>query len=180
MLSRQNLEFRFLDTEEDRKELIADIHRVRQIVIQMAEATPAEKHFEPRYHGWSLAAMLAHLYMMDRLGMWQIKLALVNFAPVVSISLVNHLNDASAKVFARRSIATTLHSIQKYEVHIVDMITTLPVSRFSKRMYYPPLGTYLTVERGIQAYYLFHWHDHLTTMQKAEGIYYEPPNPTEI
>jgi hypothetical protein len=176
MLSRQNLEFRFLDTEQERKDLLEDIRQVRLTVVRMAEAVPEDRHFEPRYHGWSLAAMLTHLYVMDRIGMWQIKLALLNLAPAVSIEVINVLNDSCARLFQRRLLATTLQGIQKQEARIVEMVTTLPLDRFSKRMYYPPLGTYLTIERGIQAYYLFHWHEHLTTMQKAEGLYYEPPS----
>ena len=54
-------DFRYLDTEAERQELAGDIRRVRQSVIQMAESVPVERHYEPRYHGWSLAAMLAHL-----------------------------------------------------------------------------------------------------------------------
>jgi hypothetical protein len=180
MLSRQNLEFRFLDTEQERKELLADIRRVRLAVIQMAETIPPDRHFEPRYHGWSLAAMLTHLYVMDRLAMWQIKLALLGIAPVIPIELVNGFNDSCARIFQRRLVETTIQGIQKHEARISDIVMTLPLSRFSKQMYYPPLGVYLTLERGIQAYYLFHWHEHLATMQKAEGIYYEPPGTTEI
>jgi hypothetical protein len=180
MLSRQNLEFRFLDTEEERKELLEDIRRVRLAVVEMAEAVPADRQFEPRYHGWSLAAMLAHLHLMDHLAMWQIKLALLNIAPVVSMELLNGWNDVCARVFRRRIVATTIRGIQKHQAQIVDMVLSLPLDRFSKQLYYPPLGSYLTIERGIQAYYLFHWHEHLTTMQKAEGIYYEPPSTTEI
>jgi hypothetical protein len=75
MLSRQNLEFRFLDTEEERKELLEDIHRVRLAVIEMAEASPADRHYEPL--PWVVvAAMLTHLHLMDHIAMWQIKPAL--------------------------------------------------------------------------------------------------------
>ena len=47
---------------------MADIRRVRQSVIQMAESVPPERHYEPRYHGWSLAALLAHLNTIDNLA----------------------------------------------------------------------------------------------------------------
>jgi hypothetical protein len=180
MVSRQNLEFRFLDTDEERKELLEDIRRVRREVLQLADSIPEDRHFERRYHGWSLAAMLMHLHTMDRLSMWQIKLALLNFAPAIPIEMVNALNDTCAGIFQRRLVATTIRGIQKHESAIEDLVIRLPLDRFSKQLFYPPLGIYLTIERGIQAYYLFHWHEHLVTMQKGEGLYYEPPTTTEI
>jgi len=180
MVSRQNLEFRYLDTEEDRKELLDDIRRVRRDVLEMAASIPEDQHFEPRYHGWSLAAMLMHLHTIDRLAMWQIKLALINIAPAIPIEMVNSLNDTCARIFHRRLVSTTIRGIQKHEAEIKELVTRLPLDRFSKQLFYPPLGIYLTIERGIQAYYLFHWHEHLVTMQKAEGLYYEPPDTTEI
>jgi hypothetical protein len=180
MVSRQNLEFRFLDTEAERKELLEDVRRVRREVLKIAESVPAERHYEPRYHGWSLAAMLMHLLTMDRLSMWQIKLALLNVAPAIPIEMVNSLNDTCARIFQRRLVATTIRGIERHESQVEDLVIRLPVDRFSKQLFYPPLGIYLTIERGIQAYYLFHWHEHLLTMQKAEGLYYEPPGTTEI
>lgn len=180
MVSRQDLEFRFLDTDEERKELLEDIRRVRRTVLEMVDIVGADRHFEPRYHGWSLAAMLTHLSVMDRIGMWQIKLALLDIAPAVPIELVNSFNDTCALIFQRRLVPTTIRGILKHEAQIEDMVIRLPIDRFSKQLYYPPLGINLTIERGIQAYYLFHWHEHLVTMQKAEGLYYEPPTTTEI
>jgi hypothetical protein len=180
MVSRQNLEFRFLDTDEERKELLEDIRRVRREVVDLADSIDADRHYEPRYHGWSLAAMLTHLHVMDRLAMWQIKLALLNIAPTVPIELLNGLNDTCASIFQRRLVATTIRGIQKHEAAIEDLVIRLPLDRFSKQLYYPTLGIYLTIERGIQAYYLFHWHEHLITMQKGEGLYIEPPDTTEV
>lgn len=180
MVSRQNLEFRFLDTEAERKEFLEDVRRVRRDVVEMADSVATDRHFEPRYHGWSLAAMLMHLHTMDRLAMWQMKLALLNVAPAIPIELVNSFNDTCARFFQRRLVATTIRGIQKHEAQIEDLVLRLPLDRFSKQVFYPPLGIYLTIERGIQAYYLFHWHEHLVTMQKAEGLYYEPPDTTAI
>ena len=57
----------------------------------------------------------------------------------------------------------------------------LPIDRYTREVYHPPSGSYLTVERALQQYFLFHWQEHLQTMQRVEGIYYEPPtSSTEI
>lgn len=175
-----NREFRYLDTDSDRKELVADIRRVRQAVIQMAEAVPQEKHFEPRYHGWTLAALMMHLHLTDRLSMFGIQLALVGIHPPLSSANLNRINDLTARVFQRRLLETTLRGIRSYEKQIAEFILRLPIDRFSKQVYYPPADTYLTVERALQAFFLFHWHEHLQIMQKVEGIYYEPPSSAEV
>lgn len=174
-------EFRFLDTEADRHELVADIRRVRQAVIQLAESVPSERWYEPRYHGWTLAALLAHLNTIDNLALLGIKLALVGIRPPVSLSALNTFNDFTALVFRGRIVSTTLRSVRRNEDRVADLIMTLPLDRFTREVYHPPSGSYLTIEQAFQQYFLFHWQEHLQTMQRVEGIYYEPPtSSTEI
>ncbi len=175
-----NRDFRYLDTDSDRKELIADIRRVRQAVVQMAEAVPQERHFEPRYHGWSLSALMMHLHLTDRLSLFGIQLALVGIHPPLSSANLDRLNDFTARVFQRRLLTATLRGMRAHESRITDFILRLPIDRFSKQVCYPPADTYLTVERAIQAFFLFHWQEHLQVMQKIEGIYYEPPSSAEV
>lgn len=177
---QDNRGFRFLDTEDDRRELAADMHRVRQSVIQLVERVPAAQVYEPRYHGWSPAAMLAHLNTIDNLALLGIKLALLGIRLPLPEGALNSFNDFTAQIFQRRVIETTIRSVHANEKRIVAFITTLPVARFTKEVYYPQGGEYLTVERAIQQYFLFHWQDHLEAMQRAEGVYYEPPGTTEV
>lgn len=174
-------EFRFLDTEGERQELVADIRRVRQAVIQQAESIPSERHYEPRYHGWSLAALLAHLNTIDNLVILGIKLSLLGIRPPVSLNALNAFNDFTAALFRGRIVATTIRGIQRNEARIADLILTLPLDRFTREVYHPPTSRYLTIEQALQQYFLYHWQEHLETMQRDEGIYYEPPtSSTEV
>ncbi len=175
MASEFRREFRFLDTEGDRRELAGDIRRVRQSVLQLAESIPQERHYEPRYHGWSLAALLSHLNTIDTCALWAIKLALLGIRPPLSPRALDAFNDFTARVFQRRVVATTMRGIQRKEDKIIDLLMTLPLDRFTREVYHPPSRSYLTVERALQQYFLFHWQEHLQTLQRAEGIYYEPP-----
>jgi hypothetical protein len=168
-------EFRYLDTEAERQDLVADIRRVRQSVIQMAENVPPERHYEPRYHGWSLAALLAHLNTIDNFALFAIKLSLLGIHPPLSPNALDQFNDLTAKLFHQRLVSTTIRQMRTNEKRICDFIMTLPMGRFTHEVYHPPSRSYLTVERALQQYFLFHWQEHLQTMQRVEGIYYEPP-----
>ena len=175
MDSEVSREFRYLDTEAERQDLAADIRRVRQAVIQLAESVPPERHYEPRYHGWSLAALLAHLNTIDNFAMFAIKLSLLGIHPPLPLSALDQFNDLTARLFHQRLVATTIQGMKKNEDRIIDFIMTLPMERFTREVYHPPSRSYLTVEKALQQYFLFHWQEHLQTMQKVEGIYYEPP-----
>ena len=174
-------DFRYLDTDADRQELITDIQHVRQQVIQHAESVPQDRVYELRYHGWSLAALLAHLNTIDSLTLLQIKFALIGIHPAVSLEMLNRFNDFTASVFRRRVIATTIRGMKRNEQRIVTLVKTLPIDRFTCEVYHPPSAMYLTAEQALQQYFLFHWQEHLHTLQRVEGIYYEPPkNSTEF
>ena len=175
MDSEVSREFRYLDTEAERQDLAADIRRVRQSVIQMAESVPPERHYELRYHGWSLAALLAHLNTIDNFALFAIKLSLLGIHPPFSPNLLDQFNELTARLYHQRLVATTLRDMKKNENRIIDFIMTLPMARFTREVYHPPSRSYLTVEKALQQYFLFHWQEHLQTMQRVEGIYYEPP-----
>lgn len=175
MAEQPTRDWRYLDTEADRHALIADIRRVRAAVAAWAAHIPIDKHTEPRYHGWSLCAMLAHLQMVDTFALLQIQLALIGIAPPLSIRLVNRVNDISARFFRQRSAAATLSAMAKQETRITNLILQLPLDRISRSVWHPPSHAYLTVERAFQAYYLFHWGEHLATLRKVDGQMH-PPN----
>ncbi|MBZ0297770.1 MAG: hypothetical protein K8L99_34765 [Anaerolineae bacterium] len=181
-MSGNNIEqsYRYLDTEEDREGLLKDIRQVRKAVVEIREIVPEDQWYTPRYHNWSLAAMLGHLQLMDTLSMWQIQSALLGLRAPVSNATWNGFNNAMAQVFKNRVVETTVRGIQNKEKTIEKFILNMPVERFTVQVYHPPLGKYLTVEQAIQALFLYHWEEHLRTMRLAEGLYYEPPTDTMI
>lgn len=162
--------FRFLDSDADRRQLIDEIRQIRRAVISMTETVPEEKWYEPRYHGWSLAAMLGHLQMMDNLNLLLIQMALVGINPPISMDLVDSLNDRMARVFQKRIISTTIRGIEKKERALESFIMRLPIDKFSKQVFYPPYNRYLTIEQALQVVFLHHWQNHLQTMLAVEGI----------
>jgi len=166
-------EFRYLDTETERQALVDDFQRIRQMVIAFAEQFPPDKFYEPRYHGWSLAAMLAHLHFMDNICLLEIQLALVGIAPPLSSETLNRINNNMARLFRQRRVTTTLDGIRKNEKRIANLIMRVPLDRFSKRIYYPPKDMYITVEQALQQLFLFHWQEHFATVQR--GLVDEPP-----
>ncbi len=168
-------EYRFLDSDDDRRALVADLRRVRREVINLARQTPEARWYEPRYHGWSLAAMLGHLQMMDALSLRLIQLALVGIRIPVSEGTLNLFNDVMARVFQKRVVATTLRGLERGEDRLADFIMRLPMDRFSRMVYDPAISAYLTVEQAVQELFLYHWQDHLQTLRRAEDMFYEPP-----
>ena len=168
-------EYRFLDSDDDRQALIADLRRVRREVINLARQMPEARWYEPRYHGWSLAAMLGHLQMMDALSLRLIQLALVGIRIPVSEETLNAFNDVMARVFRKRVVTTTLRGLEQGEDRLADFIMRLPMDRFSRMVYDPAISAYLTVEQAVQELFLYHWQDHLQTLRQAEDMLYEPP-----
>lgn len=175
MESRRSQAFRYFDTDADRKAFADDLRRVRQSVIQLAENLPQDQRYEPRYHGWSLAALLAHLHGIDNLALFGMKLALLGIRPPLPLSALNAYNDFSARIFQRRLVETTIRGIKANQERLIEFVMLLPIDRFTREVYYPPDALYLTLERAVQQYFLFHWQEHLETMHHVEGIYYEPP-----
>lgn len=162
--------FRFLDSEADRLKLLDEIRQIRRAVISMMETVPKDKWYEPRYHGWSLAAMLGHLQTMDNLNLLLIQLALVGVRPPISMDWVDLFNNRMARVFQKRVIATTIRGIDKKQKVLESFIMRLPLDQFSKEVFYPPLNRYLTIEQALQVLFLHHWQNHLQTMLAVEGI----------
>ncbi len=172
--------YRYLDTQEDREALIKDIQQVRQEVLRMSEVVPEEQWYEPRYHGWSLAAMLGHLQLMDRLNMWLIQAALVGLRPAISMTLLNQFNDFMARIYQRRLMEASLRGLERRQRLIEDFIMRLPIERFTAQVFHPPSNKYLTVEQALQMLFLYHWQEHLKTMREVEGMSYQPPQDSTL
>ncbi|MBC7871425.1 MAG: hypothetical protein H7Y09_11355 [Chitinophagaceae bacterium] len=160
----------YLDGVAERQQLISEIGKVRQSVLQIVTYVPEAEHYEARYHGWSLAAMLAHLNIMDTSSLWLIKASLLGLRPSMSLAMLNRFNDSMARIYQKRIVSASLKSMNRNEKRIADFITHLPESQFSKSVFHPNKQQYMTVERAIQDLFLYHWGDHLRTMQEVEGI----------
>jgi hypothetical protein len=85
----------------------------------------------------------------------------------------DRFNDTMAGVFKNRLMDTTIRSIQKNEQRIGHFILRIPVDRFAREVYSPVWQTFLTVEQGMQEFFLFHWQDHLQTIRQVEDMHYE-------
>lgn len=176
MTDDPNVVYRYLDSEADRKKLVEEMRRVRRLVLQTAESVPREKWYEPRYHNWSLAAMLGHLQTMDNLSLLQIKLALIGIRFPFPLGLLDKFNDTMARIFRNRVVETSIRGIEKNEKRVADLIMHLPMNKFTVQVYHAPTNKYLTAEQALQVLFLQHWQGHLQTMREVEGIYYEPPH----
>jgi hypothetical protein len=173
-------DYRYLDSEEDRRQLVEDIRRVRRDVQRVVNLVPDAKWYEPRYHGWSLAAMLGHLQLMDSLSLRAMQLALVGVRVPLPETALNRFNDLMANVYKRRLVSTTISGIQRDEKRITDFVLQLPIDRFTRTVYHPALSTYLTLEQAMQEFFYYHWLGHLKTMREVEDIFYEPPRNSEV
>lgn len=173
-------DYRFLDSEEDRRQLVEDIRRVRLDVQRMVNLVPDAKWYEPRYHGWSLAAMLGHLQLMDTLSLRAMQLALLRLRLPLPETALNRFNDLTSGVFKRRLVSTTIRGIQRDEKRIIEFVMRLPMERFTRTVHHPALGTYLTLEQAMQEFFYYHWLGHLQTMREVEDIFYEPPRSNEV
>lgn len=180
MASEIKRNYRYLDSDDDRQQLVADIRRVRLDLLRVADLVPEAKWYEPRYHGWSLAAMLGHLQMMDTLTLRLMQLALVGVRLPLPEPLLNSFNDLTARLFKGRVVPTTRHGIERNEQRITAFILHLPMDRFTRTVYHPALGEHLTLEQAMQEFFYYHWLGHLQTMRQVEDIFYEPPSRGEV
>lgn len=165
--------FIFLDGDEERRLLVKRIQETRQAVLNIIENIPEAEWYTPRYHGWSPAAMIGHLNLMDNLNLLLVKMALLNLRPRVLSRSRNRFNDRMARIFMKRRVPASLRSARRNEARICDFIMRLPIARFSKQVYHAQQGKYITVENAVQALFLHHWQEHLRTMQGGEHI--SPP-----
>jgi hypothetical protein len=175
MAAELKRDYRYLDGEAERLALIEDIKQVRRDVLRVADLVPKDKHHEPRYHGWSLGAMLGHLQLMDNLSMWVIELGILGVRVPVSAPLVDSFNDWMAGIYRGRVVETTIRGIQKKEKGIEEFVMRVPVDKFTRLVYHPILQVDLTVEQALQEVFLYHWREHLETMRKVDDMHYEPP-----
>jgi len=169
-------EYRSLDTDENRRALVSDMKRIRQEALRLINLVPKDKWYEPRYHGWSPAAMMSHLHSMDNLTLSMMQAAMRGVALPVPKSALNLFNNVMSRVFKTRNMEATLLDIQKNEARLIAFVLRLTPDQFQHKLYDPWLECYLTVEESVQEFFFIHWEGHLQTVRDAEDKgFYEPP-----
>lgn len=175
MLHERN--YLYLDGQEERQLLIHELLRVRSAVLKFIEQLPADKHYEPRYQGWTPAALLGHLNLMDSAGLLTIKCALLGVRLPVSPRHLERVNGLTMRVFYRRQLSASIRHTRRNQLTLAEFIIRLPMARFTREVYHPALRKRLTVEQAVQAFFVHHWQHHLEIIQMVEaGVFYEPPN----
>lgn len=164
----------FLDGDAERQQLIREIVAVRDEVINLISNMPEETWYEARYHGWTPAAMLAHLNLVDAESLLMVKAALIGIRPKVGMGTVNGINNFTSNLFRKRVVTTTISGIRNKQNHLSDFILKLPISKFSTQVYDPREGKYITVEHALQSFFVHHWRNHLQDMREVEGISHPP------
>lgn len=161
--------FIFLDGDLERKQLITDIRKVRAEVLALCERVPEKEWYLPRYHGWSLAATLAHLNFMDNISLLLVRSAIFNIRLRLSPRNLDRLNRFMARLFQNRLISATIRSAHNNEARIADLIMNLPIDQFTKSVYYCEQGKTIMIEQALQAFFLHHWRAHLHIMLEVEN-----------
>lgn len=159
----------YFDSEEDRKRFIVEMTGIRDKVIAKLEQMPEEEWYIPRYHGWTPAAMLAHLNTRDTLGLWHIKLGLLGIRPQISKARLKSFNDFTANIFKNRVMESSIKGTRKNTGKIADFVEHLPVDRFSIQVFYPGHDRPITIEKAIQEHFLNHWRLHFQTMAEVDA-----------
>lgn len=161
--------FIFLDGDLERKQLVGDIRRVRREVLTIISQLPEKELYTPRYHGWTPAAMLAHLNFIDNFGLLTIRAATIGIRLPLSSRILNGINKLTTRFFRARLVATSAASARKNEERIIQFIMNLPIEQFTRTVYYPMQDKTLIIERAVQAYFLHHWREHLHTIRETEA-----------
>lgn len=165
-----NFETIYIDTPQDREHIIQNVRDVRALVRTAANTVPQDAWYSPRYHGWSLAVMLAHLNWVDSLALFSLKAALLNVKPRIGMSAVDRMNNFTARIFARRSLESSWRTTDKNIKRISDFVTYLPMDKLSKAVFYPPENDHLTVEKALQQYFIGHWAYHLHEILAVDSM----------
>jgi hypothetical protein len=158
----------YLDSSLERQQLIAAMAAVRGDVLRAIDSVPADQWYLPRYHGWTPAAMLAHLNTVDSHALRLIQLSLLRIRPAFGMGLVNALNNVTARLYRKRTIEASRRDTQRNQKRLADFVSYLPMDRLSKPVWHPAKAQYLTIEQALQEYCLNHWRDHLQTIIETE------------
>jgi hypothetical protein len=161
-------QYRRLNSDQERQALVEDIRKVRREVRRVFDLVPKDRWYEPRYHGWSPAAMLGHLELMDSVLMKMVGSAAGGFRWSVSTGMLHRMNAIMAGVFRRRLVETTLTGLERGEGQVIDFVLKMQPERYDRLVYDPALGIFLTIEQALQEFFLEHWREHLATMRAVD------------
>lgn len=175
-MNQPKSDYRHLDAETNRRALVEEIRKIRQEAPRLVALVPQNQWYTPRYHGWSLAAMLGHLHMMDNLTLRMMQFALRGVSLPISKSMLNLFNDTMSRFFRQRDVETTLRELQKNEPHLIAFVLRLPPDKSHRKLYDPWLESYLTVEEAVQEFFLIHWQGHLQTVRQVDDRPYHEPS----
>ncbi|MBZ0280920.1 MAG: hypothetical protein K8L97_09270 [Anaerolineae bacterium] len=167
-------EYYSLATEENRRILIADMKKVRQEALLYTQIVPQEKWYEPRYHGWSLAFLLAHLQMMDNLTRQLMQAAMLGISLPSTMGLVNFFNDSAARLFKQRKVENAIRQIQQDEPKLIAFVLKATHPKLGRRLYDPAIDRVLTVEQAMQEFFVYHWRWHIEDIAVVDGRMDEP------
>ncbi len=164
-----------LESDENKRTLVADMKRIRQDALRLVQLVPKDNWYEPRYHGWSLAAMMSHLHSMDNLTISGMQAAMRGVSVPLPKSALNMFNTVMSRIYKTRDVETTLLDIQKNEARLIAFVLRLTPDQFRRKMHDPWLESYLTIEEAVQEFFFIHWEGHLQTVRDAEDKgFYEP------
>lgn len=173
-------EYRSLATEENRQAVIEDMKKVRQEALRFVNLVPPNQWYEPRYHGWSLAFLLAHLQMMDNLTRQLMQAAMLGVSLPSTMGLVNFFNDSAARLFKQRKVETTVHQIQQDEPKLIAFVLKAAYPKLQRRLYDPAIDRVLTVEQAMQEFFVYHWRWHIGDILAVDGRFSEPSLSNEV
>ena len=157
----------YLDDEQERQRLAEALREIRRRARLAAEARQQDA-YEPRYGGWSLASLLAHLNANDTLGRWQLQAALIGIRPRLSAARLHGLNDWQRRFFQRTPLEKTFAQIDEHCERLCAFVLHLPLAKLSTRVWLAREQRWSTVERAAQLFFLHHWREHLAEIE-AQG-----------
>jgi len=163
-------QFIYLDGDEERQQLIEQIHAVREEVISIAQRVPEPEQFAPRYRGRSLAVMLARLVVYDTATLWLIRAASNGYAVRVSPRLIHTADRIISWFSQRRIISSSIGAIRRKETEITQFVEKVPLEVLSRDVIYPGKKSPYTVEKALQVCFLHHWQRELALMQQADSV----------
>ncbi len=162
--------FIYLDGDIERQQLVGQVRDVRAMVLTLAAQLPEKYHYQPRYNGRSLALVLARLLAFDTTTLWLVRAASNNYALRVPKSLVRTADAGLSHLFKRRLVEASVGGIRRKEAEICDFIRDVPMEALSRDVIHPGIKEPYTVERALQVYFVFHWHEQLQQIQATEGV----------
>lgn len=164
----------FLDGDEERQQVIAQVRQVRADVIAIARQVPEAEHYQLRYGVWSLTQYLVYLWAFDVGGLLLINAAAKGITLKPPYPLVRQIDLGLRSFYARRVVETTIRDIQRKEDDICRFIERVPMSALHRDVFHPAKRgkpQVYTVEQAIQFYFVRHWQARYMLMKGMEDMF---------